>query len=309
MKLLINIVLYTFSVFSLLLSIGGLGCKEYGMSIFFFVLGLSLIPTIRNKLNNLLTIFIESKLYNNKNVNHIFVRFFTGFLKFTFFIVLLSVIVLLAPESNTINNPDLPVKIVSTTKPTKSRFRGNKNTKLIAKSTGLHKDVAGKIYEQLISCGIGNINSFDYYAKINNNIYAYTIQASEIPEKLLIYFDSDGNVLELYYDTNLHFPIIKNRKRIAVVKDFYLTFSQQIDLEVQAKGIVRRCLKAPSTAKFPSINYSILPDKTIVISGIVEAQNSFGVPLQTPFILKFKRNGDDYNCISFEFDGEKIFVN
>lgn len=309
MKIFIDVCFYLISALCLIMAVAGLCTKEFGMFVFFGILGASLIPVLRNKINTKATEFINNNMFKDKEPKPVLVKFLIGLFKFVFFLFLL-VACACAMSDNTTTSTNAPakapaeVKTTKSNKPQKSNFRNNKNAKLIAKTTGLHKDLAGKAYEQLVSCGVGNITEIELFNKNEDYATSYYIKAYGIPAKIVVYIDDNGNIPEMYYNMN---TIIKDRKRIATIQDYSLTLSQWSDLRYRTEETVRKFLKAPSTAKFLSIDYFVTEDKIIHVSGKVEAKNSFGVPLETIFQAEYRRNGDSFETLKFELDGQKIW--
>ena len=63
----------------------------------------------------------------------------------------------------------------------------------------------------------------------------------------------------------------------------------KVEAYIQAKNYVSSVLKSPSSAEF-DLNYSIKlnTDSTVLISGNVDSQNSFGAMIRSTYILKMK---------------------
>jgi hypothetical protein len=71
---------------------------------------------------------------------------------------------------------------------------------------------------------------------------------------------------------------------------------------IKAEKAIRARLKAPSTARFDyCYRYEVraTPDRTgIYVKGYVDAQNSFGAMLRKPFVVRFKRNDDQWTVVA-----------
>lgn len=64
-----------------------------------------------------------------------------------------------------------------------------------------------------------------------------------------------------------------------------------------SQDYVKKNLKAPSTAKFPFLDYTFSdpdPDNTIIIKSYVDAQNSFGAKLRNDYYVKVRYKGGDW---------------
>jgi len=79
-----------------------------------------------------------------------------------------------------------------------------------------------------------------------------------------------------------------------------------------AKEFVKRGLKSPATAKFPSDilerdQYHIWKDHNLVtVKSYVDAQNSFGALIRSTFIVQFELQGDTWNLMYLELDGTVV---
>lgn len=67
------------------------------------------------------------------------------------------------------------------------------------------------------------------------------------------------------------------------------------EIHVMAQGFIKKALKAPSTARFPSYGYQVfdLGGNTFMVESYVDSQNGFGAQLRTPFKIVLKFNGGD----------------
>lgn len=113
-------------------------------------------------------------------------------------------------------------------------------------------------------------------------------------------------------------PILDSEKKtIDIVKVRYdktyfgdpprmaMTISEQTDLQIRCQNAIKSILKAPSTAKFPSITewYFAKDREKIVVQSYVDAQNSFGAEIRSEFQVTFTPSGD--TITSLIFDGEE----
>lgn len=83
-------------------------------------------------------------------------------------------------------------------------------------------------------------------------------------------------------------------KREAAARAAAYKADLQITACVAAEFAVRDSLKAPTTAQFPGCAYYEVrmskDERTIFVTGYVDAQNSFGAMLRSKFIVKFGHN-------------------
>lgn len=72
------------------------------------------------------------------------------------------------------------------------------------------------------------------------------------------------------------------------------TIALQVRAETNAKTAVKSILKAPSTAEFESslIRIWLMPDSSVVVKGVVDAQNSFGAMIRSNFYVRMKWKDD-----------------
>jgi hypothetical protein len=79
-----------------------------------------------------------------------------------------------------------------------------------------------------------------------------------------------------------------------------------------AQLFVKRGLKAPATAKFPSVilsrdQYQILKDHNLItVKSYVDAQNSFGALLRSKYIVQFELLDSSWKLMYFELDGNVL---
>ena len=76
---------------------------------------------------------------------------------------------------------------------------------------------------------------------------------------------------------------------------------------------IKSALKAPSTAEFPGGFLTPYQDwnmsksnNLVTVSSYVDAENSFGAMLRSPFTIQMKIDGDTWSVTYFEFDGEVV---
>ncbi len=59
---------------------------------------------------------------------------------------------------------------------------------------------------------------------------------------------------------------------------------------IQCQSFVKRTLKAPATASFPSLDFNAFKgkDDRYIVSSYVDAENSFGAKLRSKFVCTIK---------------------
>lgn len=78
--------------------------------------------------------------------------------------------------------------------------------------------------------------------------------------------------------------------KYAIFADVTLTDAQVAEYQVIAQDAVKKKLKAPATADFD--NLKVLKDKSgsVLITGTVDAQNSFGAKIRNSFMVTVDAN-------------------
>ena len=300
-----NVCFWILAIFLFLIALASFSSSDMiSMGVFFIFVGLLALPPLRTRINKKLT---QAFTNTEKAPNHIVVKIMIGVIKFILiFIVFMTVV---STSSNVSQNAvetanSNQIQAEEKSKETKNKYRNNKNTKLIAEETGLDKDSAGKVYETLVNCGVGNIDSIKLFAQNKDYADTYDIKASGIPVKLVVYIDESGNIPELYYDLK---DIIVEGKRVASITDYVLTYDEWLNLRTQAQIYLEKFLVAPKTAKYYNQAYSIDENKVITVSGTVEAQNLYGVPLNNTYSLQYKKTDSGFSLQKGTLGNEKIY--
>ena len=79
-------------------------------------------------------------------------------------------------------------------------------------------------------------------------------------------------------------------QKISDLADVTLTDAQVAEYQVIAQDAVKNKLKAPSTADFDNLKVVKSKDGSVLISGTVDAQNSFGAKLRRGFMVTVDAN-------------------
>jgi hypothetical protein len=84
-----------------------------------------------------------------------------------------------------------------------------------------------------------------------------------------------------------------------------------IEVSVNAQGILMNYLKSPTTAKFPSSMGDVVVERFpnhFKVTSYVDAQNSFGVPIRSLWVVSFQYADNDILDVYFvSLDGETLF--
>ena len=128
----------------------------------------------------------------------------------------------------------------------------------------------------------------------------YRLSTSDV-SNIILYMNTDGSIHSIVYADNV---IYAENKVAAKLTDFYLTMSEKTGHQLMSQETIKGVLKAPSTAKFPSITdwkFKKEPDK-VIIQSYVDSQNGFGAMIRSEFQFIIE-NG---NITSLIFDGKEL---
>lgn len=81
-----------------------------------------------------------------------------------------------------------------------------------------------------------------------------------------------------------------------------MSVSEKTDFQLRCQKGVESLLKAPSTAKFPSITewYFSKDKEKIIVQSYVDAQNGFGAQIRSDFRVTFSASGETVTSLIFE---------
>jgi len=82
-----------------------------------------------------------------------------------------------------------------------------------------------------------------------------------------------------------------------------------IEVYVQAQQFVKQTLKAPSTARFPldPIHVGTDGNGLYQAEGYVDAENSFGAPIRSHWMLNMRPVGDKWMLETMQIDGKIVY--
>ncbi|MFV0536506.1 MAG: hypothetical protein ACK5M3_03945 [Dysgonomonas sp.] len=82
----------------------------------------------------------------------------------------------------------------------------------------------------------------------------------------------------------------------------------KIDAYIAAKNVINSVLKAPSTAKYPSYDESMvtISGDLHTVTDYVDSQNSFGAMLRAKYTVVLRSSGGEWLTESVIFDGNKL---
>ena len=160
---------------------------------------------------------------------------------------------------------------------------GNDPAGDIAKATGLSKEHASTVLTQLKDVGV---TKFDGVSTLNKEKGYYYVQDDKYGR---VFFGVKDGKLEAI-ENQQGVKVYASDNKICDLADVTLTDAQVAEYQVIAQDAVKNKLKAPSTADFD--NLKVLKDKSgsVLITGTVDAQNSFGAKIRNSFMVTVDAN-------------------
>lgn len=299
MKKFLDVCLWIIGLFFLLCSLGLLLSPEVrGMGIFFALLGITLLPPLRNKINNDINAFITAfcKNYNSENQNQISKKNLIGILKFIIFFVGFIFITISLPQSE-ISNSDTN-DTVQNQEIIQNKYINNPNTKKISNALKIDKASASDIYSTLVDCGINNINWIERINDINN---AYFIHLENISEPLKVSFKNNKIEYVFYGSVNLY----ENGKIIDNISEYIISTKEEQELMLLSRNKIKEYLKY-NGEKF--INSNVIKiGKDYIVNGSVEAKNAFGISDNNPYSITFNKTEQGFKVIDLRINHKVIF--
>ncbi|MES9636699.1 hypothetical protein [Megasphaera elsdenii] len=155
---------------------------------------------------------------------------------------------------------------------------GNDPSGDISKATGISKDQANAVLTQLKDVGV---TEFDGVSTLDKDKGYYYIQDSKYGR---VFFGiKDGKLVAVENQQGV--KVYASDNKICDLADVTLTDAQVAEYQVIAQNTVKDRLKAPSTADFDNIKVVKSKDGSVLITGTVDAQNSFGAKLRKGFMV------------------------
>lgn len=219
-----------------------------------------------------------------KSVGKIFAIIFGGAFGFIFLIVAIA---LIATGGN-VEPADISSKMV----------------KEIKNSINVNNEEAQEIGDILKAVGISKIDDIKADESLNEiegvGSKGYRIKASfSKNNNIILYVDSNNKVICIRWADK---DFYRDGKALLNFDDYLITWDEQNEYNIDAQKRIKALLKAPSTAKFPSINnWKFGKDNGIVIvQAYVDSENSYGAKLRNEFQIKYDSNK---NVVSLIIDG------
>lgn len=217
-------------------------------------------------------------------------------------------LMLFAAASNATTPED--VKIANQEKAEQQRIEQEQKNfadkNIFCKYYGFTVDQAKAIDSALESVGIASVKDS---TKQSDNVYYLSVSAkddgySPADDSIHLFLDNDRNVTAIKLNA---ITLYENGAPVHQVSDFLLKPSEQADMITKSEEMVKKVLKAPSSAKFDSSTYKFYKkDGVATLIGTVDAQNSFGAMLRSSFKVQFDVN-NKFQPIHMTFGSKEIF--
>ena len=181
---------------------------------------------------------------------------------------------------------------------------GNNNSlqKEIETKLGVSSEKAEEVYSVFKSIGLKDFDSITNDEILNDteedNSKGYRIK-TDFSDNVILYMDSSNNIISIRWADK---DFYKDNKVLLNFEDYIITFDEESNYNMDAQDRVKKLLKAPSTAKFPSITkWKFAKDNGVVtVQAYVDSENSFGAMIRADFQIKYAKDG---TILSFIFDG------
>lgn len=180
----------------------------------------------------------------------------------------------------------------------------SKMVKEIKNSISVNNEKAQEIEDILKAVGINEIDDIKADESLNEiegvGSKGYRIKASfSKNNNIILYVDSNNKVICIRWADK---DFYRDGKALLNFDDYLITWDEQNEYNIDAQKRIKALLKAPSTAKFPSINnWKFGKDNGIVIvQAYVDSENSYGAKLRSEFQIKYDSNK---NVVSLIIDG------
>lgn len=169
----------------------------------------------------------------------------------------------------------------------------------------LNESQAKSIDKILVQCEVAPVLKITHDELLDNahkkGETGYRI-TTQYADNVILYLNKDKTVnLIKYADHNLY---AKGNVK-ASLQNYIIDMDEVNDLMLQCEEAVKNILKSPSTAKFPDYTgwgFTQKNKDVYIVSGYVDAENSFGAATRSDFSFKIKKG----SIVSFVFDGKEI---
>lgn len=192
---------------------------------------------------------------------------------------------------------------IEDSQPSNSPEKSNSASHNFLKITGKKGDKIDSIF---LKCGLIEITEIKHDKMLDDahssGETGYRIKANGI-NNIILYLDKNKNVTYLIFAGH---KLYKKGKYKASLDDYAMTLEEQDEWRISCQEVVKKILKSPSTAEFPSRNdWNFSKNKRkLIIQSYVDSQNGFGATVRSSFQITINRKTD--NITSLIFDGKEM---
>lgn len=157
---------------------------------------------------------------------------------------------------------------------------GNNAQSDLEEVVGMNKEQSTSAIEVLKNAGISDVESVQ---KVPNATNLYELR-SEKYGAFFMKVNGNKDVTSYIYET---LPFYSNGNNVRDIDDLYLSNDERIEFQVLAEEDVKKRLKAPATASFEEHPLIVREKDKVTARGKVDAENSFGAKIRTPFVVEY----------------------
>ncbi|WP_432642854.1 hypothetical protein [Acidaminococcus sp.] len=171
---------------------------------------------------------------------------------------------------------------------------------------GFSAEQSQAIEDALASVGIDKINDA---TKQGDHNYTLDVHATDG-------YNPDKDTIRIFLDDNNKLQTIKyraidlwqNGQAVHQISDYVMNSDEEAAAMIMSKEMVKKILKAPSTAKFDESTFKYYKSQGVItVIGSVDAQNGFGAMLRSPWKTQFEGKGRDLKPTHMVFNAQQLF--
>ncbi len=231
------------------------------------------------------------------------------------FVIAISSGAMTSIDESSIETPDISIENQSTEEKDAKKLvakkvekKIDKNVETIMQSTGLSENESIAVFNDLKSVGFRTISALEKGAGDGiDSLQSYMANCDDLRTILTI------EKRKTYYIGVQDIDLFSADKGGALdnIGDYILKSGDDIKFITNAKAYVTQILKSPSSAKFPGSvferdQWTVSRYKDIItVRAYVDADNSFGANIRSPFIVQMSYATDD--LLFLAFDNEIMF--
>lgn len=177
---------------------------------------------------------------------------------------------------------------------------------IFGKYYGFSLDQSKAIEDALASVGLDKINDV---TKKGDHDYVLDVhgKGGYSPQKdtIHLFLDENNKPQTIKYRA---IALWQNGQAEHQISDYIISDGEMETIARMSKEAVKKVLKAPTSAKFDEGTFKFFKQKGVVtIIGTVDAQNSFGAMIRSPFKIQYQKDGNDWKPVHMTFESQELF--